>query len=322
MRHFAGIFGDFLIGKIVQDLPSQLNVIVSKLANLSVVDTQDLGLLGSAKLQTRDQVEQEENEAGSAKRVDASGHGISELVAELHPVVVDPAAGDLREAVQMSYVICGEEGSQDVADETTDGVLGEDIKSVVDAEHELELGGVVGTCCSDDSVDDCSPGGNESGPGSDGNETGDDARTEADGRPLALKTIIEETPGDASDAGGEVGDYCGHDCAHVGSESGTSIESKPTNPEEDGADDDVCDVVGTIIKLVSLCYIVSLILNWERGQTYTVTAALAQHDGVSQSSTPRGNMHWGSSSEIETSHLGNPARRVPCPASNWIVDDG
>lgn len=99
-----------LIGQIVQNLTSQLNVIVSKLADLRIIDTQDLSLLSSAELHARNQVEEEENDAGSAERVDASGNGICKLVAELYPVVVDPAAGDLREAVEMSYVVCGEEG--------------------------------------------------------------------------------------------------------------------------------------------------------------------------------------------------------------------
>lgn len=42
-------------------------------------------------------------------------------------MVVDPAAGDLGEAIKMRYVVCGEEGCEDVADQTADCVLGEDI---------------------------------------------------------------------------------------------------------------------------------------------------------------------------------------------------
>jgi len=44
----------------------------------------------------------------------------------------------------MCDVVGREEGGQDVADEAADGVLGEDVEGVVDAEEELELGGVVG----------------------------------------------------------------------------------------------------------------------------------------------------------------------------------
>ena len=53
-----------------------------------------------------------------------------------------------------------------------------------------------------------------------------------------------------------------------------------------------------------------------------MTSALAQHDGVGQSSRSRRDMHWGSSSEIKPSHLEHPSGRVPCPACDWVVDDG
>jgi hypothetical protein len=59
-------------------------------------------------------------------------------------VVVQPAAGDRREAVEMGDVVGCEEGGQDVADEAADGVFGEDVEGVVDAQEELELRGVVG----------------------------------------------------------------------------------------------------------------------------------------------------------------------------------
>ena len=178
--------------------------------------------------------------------------------------MVEPASRDLGEAVEMSYVVCGEERGEDVADKTSNGVLGEDIEGVVDAEDELELGGIVGACGSDDSVDDCRPGGHESGTGSNGNETSHNSRAESNCGPFAFETVIKDTPGDTSDAGGQVGYNCGHDSAHVGCESGTSVESEPTNPEEDGTDDNVCNIVRTIIEFVSLNHLVSFIPNWGR----------------------------------------------------------
>ena len=166
--------------------------------------------------------------------------------------MVEPATGDYGEAVKMCYVVCGEESCQDVADETPNSVHSEDIERIINAKNKLELRGIVGTCGSDDTIDNCRPGGDEPGTRGNSNETGDDARAESDGGPFALETIIKETPGDASDAGSQVGYDGSHDSTHVGCESGTGVESKPTNPEEDGADDNVCDVVGTIIELVSL----------------------------------------------------------------------
>ena len=74
---------------------------------------------------------------------------------------------------------------------------------------------------------------------------------------------------------------------------------------------------------MSLDRFVSLVLIHRRaGGTYTVTSALAQHDGVGESSTARGNMHRGSTSKIKSSHLEHPTRRIPCPACNWVIDYG
>ena len=166
--------------------------------------------------------------------------------------MVQPAARDLREAVQVRDVVCGEEGGEDVADQTADGVLGEDIERVVDAQHELQLRGVVCACCANDAVDDGGPGGHEARAGCDGYKACYDAGAEAHGGPFALEAVVEHAPGDSADAGGEVGYDCGHHGSHVGCEGGTGVEAEPTDPEEDSADDDVCDIVGTIIELVSL----------------------------------------------------------------------
>ena len=42
--------------------------------------------------------------------------------------------------------------------------------------------------------------------------------------PFALEAVVDETPGDAADAGGEVGYYGGHDGAEVGAQCGASVE--------------------------------------------------------------------------------------------------
>lgn len=235
---------------IIQDLTSQLNVIVRELADLSIIDTEDLSLLGSAEGETWDEVHNEENDAGAEEGVCGAGDGVGHLVAKLHPVVVDPAARDLGEAIEMCYVVSGEECGEDVANETSDGVLGEDIESIVNTEDELELGGIlcsvscglegnqaelamgtyISTCGTNNTVDHSSPGGNETRAGSDGYETRNDTGAETNSGPLALKTIIQNTPGDTSYTSSQVGDHGSHDGAQVGSESGTSVESKPANP--------------------------------------------------------------------------------------------
>ena len=133
-----------VIAHIVQDLTGQLNVIVCELADLSIVDTEDLSLFAGTEREAWDQVHDEQDDTGSTERVDASGDGIRQLVAELDPVVVEPSSWDFGEAIKMRYVVCGEEGSQDIADESSDRVDSEDVKSIVDTNNEFELRGIVG----------------------------------------------------------------------------------------------------------------------------------------------------------------------------------
>lgn len=223
----------------------------------------------------------------------------------------------------MRDVVGREESCEDVANETSDGVLGEDIEGVINMEDILEpseavrvcfwmeegggdlLGGIVGTSGTEDTVDDGSPGRNETGTRSNGNETSDDTGAETDSGPLALKTVIENTPCDTTDTGSKVGNNSSHDSAHIGSKSRSSVETEPSNPEENGADDDVGYVMRTVVELMG-----------------AVTTTLAQHDGVCECSTSRGNMHWGSTGKIEASELEDPAGAVPSPAGNRVVDDG
>lgn len=129
---------------LIQHLARQLDVVVGELSDLGIVNAQDLGLLAGAQRQAGDQVHQEQDDAGHDEAVRHAGHGVGQLVAQLDPVVVQPAAGDRREAVEMGDVVGCEEGGQDVADEAADGVFGEDVEGVVDAQEELELRGVVG----------------------------------------------------------------------------------------------------------------------------------------------------------------------------------
>jgi len=279
------------IRHFVQDLTGQLNVVVCELANLCIINTQDFGFLASTERETGDQIHDEEDEAGSTERVGTSGDRISELVAELDPVVVEPATRDLGEAIKMCYIVSSEESCKNVADETTNGVFSENIKSIIDTEDEFELGCVVSSCGTDNTIDNCRPGRDEAGPWRDSNKAGNDTGAETNSGPFALKTIIKDTPCDTSNAGSQVSNNSGHDSAHVGGKSRTSVESEPTNPEEDGSDDNVCHVVGAVVQLVG-----------------AVPSALAQHDGVCKSSRSGRNVHWGSTGKVKSTHLVDPSR--------------
>ena len=252
----------------VQDLTRQLNIIISELSDLSIIDAFDFCLFAAAQMETGNDVDDEEDGARSEEGVEAAGNGISDLVAELLPVVVEESSLDYGVAIKMCYVVGGEESGEDVADQSSNGVDREDVKGVINFEEELELRSIVGTGGSYNTIDDRCPSRHETRPRSDCDGAGDNTRAEPNRGPLLLKTIVEDTPSNTTSTSSQIGNDCCHDGAHIGGKGRTSIESKPTNPEENGSNDDVSDIVGAVIEFMS-----------------TVTAALAQHDRICQCST-------------------------------------
>lgn len=93
-------------------MAAELDIVVRKLAHLGVVQAHFLLLGRHAQAQAGDQVQQEQDDARHNERVREAGHAVSELVAELDPVVVEPAAGDLGEAVEMGNVVAVREGDR------------------------------------------------------------------------------------------------------------------------------------------------------------------------------------------------------------------
>lgn len=305
-RELARLGGELGLRLVVRDdIAGKLNIVISELSELGIIDTKDLGLLGGAEGKAGDEVHDEEDDAGAAEGVGETSDGVSELVSELDPVTSDPASGDLGGAIEVGNVGSGEDTGEEVTDDTANTVLSEDIKSVVDVDEELELGGVVAGGASDNTVDDSSPGSDETRAGSDGDETSNDTGAEADGRPLLLKTVVEETPGDTTNGSSNLGDDASHDTTEVSREGGTTVEAEPADPEEDCAEDNVGDVVGTVVELVG-----------------AVAATLSEHEGVGEGSGAGRDMDGSSSGEIETTHVEDPAGRVPRPARKRIVDDG
>lgn len=86
-------------------MASKLNVIVGELAELGIIETKLLLLGRDTERETRDKVHEKQDDAGDDERVRETGNAVSELVAELDVVLVDPAAGNLGGAVEVSNVI-------------------------------------------------------------------------------------------------------------------------------------------------------------------------------------------------------------------------
>lgn len=247
-------------------IPGDLDVVICKLSNLGIVNTHDLILLGRSKAETRNEVDNEENDAGADERVGKTADGVGQLVSELDVVLVEPSSRNDGSAVKVRNVVSSKETSKEVPDETTNTVNSINIKSIINAHDVLELGTVVASSSTDDTKDHGGPGWDVTRGRSNGDETSNDTRAETDSRPLLLESVVENTPGDTSDRSSQVGDNSGHDGAEVGAQGRTGVETEPADPEEDGTDDDVSDVVRAVVEFVS-----------------SVTTTLAEHQGVGQS---------------------------------------
>lgn len=159
----------------------------------------------------------------------------------------------------------------------------ENVERVVTAQKVLQLGGIVTCSATDDTVDDSRPRRNEARAWSNRDETGYDSGAEANGGPLAFESVVDDAPGHATDTGGKVRDDRSHYSAKVCTERGTGVETEPSDPQEDGSNDDVRHIVWSVVQLLG-----------------AVTSPFAQHVRVGQSSGARGNMHGSATSEIES----------------------
>ena len=156
-----------------------------------------------------------------------------------------------------------------------------DIQSIINADEEFEFGGVVASSSANNAENNSRPSWNVTRPWCDRDEACDNSGAEADRGPFPFESVVKDTPGNASDRSSQVGDDRGHDRAQIRTQCRTSIESEPSNPEEDGADNDVGDIVRPEVEFMG-----------------AVSASLAEHQGIGQSSRTRGDVHRGSTSEI------------------------
>lgn len=146
--------------------------------------------------------------------------------------------------------IRSENTSEEIADYTANTVHGKNIKSIIDANEELELGCKVAASAAHDANDYCAPGRHEACGGRDGDEAGDGTGAEANGAPFLLEAVVEENPDNTGAAGGEMRDVASYQGADVHCQDRAAVEAEPADPEEDGAEEDVGDAVRTVGKAV------------------------------------------------------------------------
>lgn len=180
------------------------------------------------------------------------------------------------------------DAGQDVADHAAYAVDGKDVEGIVNVENEFELGGQVAAHAATHSNDDGTPRGNETRGRRDGDQSRDGPRAEANSAPFLLQAVVDKHPNDATNGSREISDIASHDSADVDAEAGASVEPEPSNPEEDGAKDNIGDTVRAV---------------WQAVHT-AVSRALAEHDAVCEGACAGGDVDGAASCEVVAGEFG------------------
>lgn len=287
-------------GKVVT---ADLDVVVGELSVLVVIHAEKLSLGGSTEVKAGNEVDGLGDESRDDKGIAAAGKDVDNLLVELSPVAVEEATLNAQvDAIQADDVVGGEEGVENKTDDTTDGVFGEHIESIINAEVELDLGAKVAGNASNDTKQNTGPGSDDTGSGSGGDEARDGAGAPADERPLLGKAEIEKAPSHGGEHGSQAGVPAGHGSAEVGAESRAAVETEPSEPEKDSAESNERDVVGTEVE-------------------HHLLVAAPEHPRVGQSGNTRTNLDGTATSVVENTPLESPAFGAPGPVRKRAVDE-
>ena len=178
-------------------------------------------------------------------------------------------------------------------------------ESLVDTEQELELGSEITSGTSDESDSDSGGSTDETSSGSDTDETSDSSGAESDNRPLSFKSVIPKHPGETTDRSGKVGNDTSHTGSHVCAESGSPVETEPTEPKEDCAENDIGGVVGLVGESLG-----------------SVSPSLAEVECDSEGSGTGRNVDGRTTGKVESTKSSSPTVETPSPSGDRAVDDG
>lgn len=280
--------------------------VVGPLAELLLVNTDDLGRLAGAEgPNSWDVVEDEHDGECDTSSPGGGCKDPSNLLCELVVVVVEPSTGDLEETIVVGDGSLSKETCQDEADIAGEGVDGKDIHGVIAAHEDLQAGGKVGNGGGQEANQDSCRHTDEATCRSDGDETGNGTGTETDDGPLAFKAVVEEKPCDTGDRGGQVGGGDGHSSSKGSGEAGATVEAEPSEPQESGTEDDVGDVVW--LEEQPLC---------------AVSTSLSEVVGDDETSDTGADLDGTTASVVEDTPIVGPTLRRPDPVCDWIVDEG
>jgi len=243
------------------------------------------------------------DEGGNSEGPSESSGDFGKLVTKLDVVVVWPSTVNLG-TVKSGDRCLSEKGSHHGSNHSTDTVRGKDVKSLVNTEEELELGCEITSGSSDESDSDSGRSTDETSSGSDTDETSDSSGAESDNRPLSFKSVIPKHPGKTTDRGGKVGNDTSHTSSHVGTESGSTVESEPAEPKEDCAENDIGSVVGLVGESLG-----------------SVSPSLAEVECDGEGSGTGRDVDGRTTSEVESTESSSPTVETPGPGGDRAVDD-
>jgi len=295
-------------GSIAADDARNFNIVVGKLAELSIVQAKIFLLGANTDRKARNEVHEGEDDASHAKSISKAGDRVSKLVRELDPMAVDPATLNRARgtaAIKSSHVVSSENAREEVSDNTANAVLSKNIKRFVNTNKELDLGGKIAANTADHTKDNSSPWGDETSSRGNCDKTSNHTAAKANGAELLLKAIVEQAPGKASDACRNVGHHASHGGAHIGSKSTATVEAEPADPKESRTQDDMRNIVGTVWQAVH----------------FVVASPLPQHESVGKSGSTGANVDGSTTSEIEAAQFKGPAIWVPGPVGKGVIND-
>lgn len=70
-------------------------------------------------MQSRDEVQGQQNKTGATKRIYEAGHRVGKLVGQLDIMLIEEATSDGGGAIEMGDIICREERCKEIADQAT-----------------------------------------------------------------------------------------------------------------------------------------------------------------------------------------------------------
>ena len=118
---------------------ADLDVIVGELAELVIVHTQKLSLLGSTEVHTGDLVDDERKDSTDGEGVCGAGGDVGDLLVDSRRSTGDGTSGEaVVDAVEADDVVRAEDTVKEETDHSSDTVLSEHIEGIVNADPELD----------------------------------------------------------------------------------------------------------------------------------------------------------------------------------------